>query len=216
MVRTRLAVYEARVTDVATSPLPPLRAALLIGGASTRMGRPKALLEWGGRSLAEHVHGALASHVSRVVLVGAGAAPGALAGCDRIDDVAGARGPMAGVLAALRFDARAAWLIAACDLPLVRPEAVAWLTGERAASAVAVMPALRAGRVEPLLAIYEPAAEPALTALARRGEFSLAALCGAASVRVPRPPDGLHRCWTNVNTPEELARLCGGSKLDPA
>jgi molybdopterin-guanine dinucleotide biosynthesis protein A len=128
---------------------------------------------------------------------------------ERVADVAGVSGPLAGILAALRWEPGACWVIAACDLPLIRGEAVDWLLGERAEGRVAVLPKLGDGRADSLLAVYEAEAVGLIEGLIAEGIRSPHRLAGRAGVHTPRPPEGLSACWTNVNTPEDLDRLGG-------
>ncbi len=187
---------------------------LLVGGASRRMGRPKALLELGGRTIGERVASALAPRVERLLLLGAGPAPDALAGCERLPDPSGLAGPLAGILAALRWQPRATWVIAACDLPFASEEAVAWLLDQRAAGRWAVIPSRSGGGLEPLLAVYEPWALRPLERLAANAGRAPRELAALAAVATPAPPAALAAAWVNVNTPEDLARLHSGSAQD--
>lgn len=189
-----------------------LAGAILVGGQSRRMGRAKSGLRYRGRSFAATVAEAVREVVAEVVFVGAGALPDDVPALPRLADVDGLAGPLAGVLAALRHRPDRAWLVAACDLPLLDAEAVRWLAAQRAGQ-VAILPRLGAAqRVEPLLAIYEPAARPLLEALAARGESSLQSLGGEAGVSTPEPPPGLADAWRNVNTPSDLDRLQSGDR----
>ena len=61
--------------------------------------------------------------------------------------------------------------------------------------------------VEPLAAVYEPASLGLLEELVTRGFQSPSRLDGQPHVYSPPPPPDLHICWTNINTPIELARL---------
>lgn len=228
--------------------LAPVSGGVLIGGASSRMGRPKALLRVGRHTFLEHVLGVLRSRCPRVVLVGDGlprsaardpletkthagdlepTRPGSanrtappdgpdecsrtlersLAGVERIADAAGICGPLAGVLAALRTTPRNAWLIAAVDLPRLRGAALDWLLAQRAPGVIAVLPSLAPGRVEPLLAVYEPAALEILELLALDPTRGLRPLATQPGVLTPTPPPDLRGCWRNINTPGEYARL---------
>lgn len=215
-----------------------LLGGVLVGGGSRRMGTPKQLLGWRGSTLAELAVAALAPHVGEVVLLGGGPVPDPLAGLTRLADSelppaarhpgSGARGavtaptrrargraadptspgPLAGMLAALRWRPGAAWVFAPCDLPEIRPEAVAWLLGERRPERWAVVPRpASGGPVEPLLALYEPAALALIENLVSEGHRAPRRLAGHPRVAVVAPPPALAGCWRNVNTPDELAGL---------
>lgn len=186
----------------------PLYGGLLVGGASRRMGRPKQLLTHGRRSLAEISAAALAPHVGEVLLLGSGEVAPPLASLRRLLDPPGVVGPLAGLLAAHRWAPDAAWLVAACDLPRVGPEAVAWLMGARRPGRWAVVPGHGVG-VEPLLAVYEPQALEWLEGEAAAGRLAPRAIADHPKVSIPTPPDALAGAWTNVNTPEALAALKG-------
>jgi molybdopterin-guanine dinucleotide biosynthesis protein A len=190
------------------------------------MGRPKALIELGGTTLAERAAAALAPHVERVVLLGAGPVPPALAGLERIADAAlaslpatgGGRpggpldaqppvggGPLAALLAALGAEPGAAWVLCPCDLPAVRPEAVGWLIGERRPGRRAVIPRLAPDAPpEPLLALYEPTIRPAVEELAAAGGRAPRLLAGLPGVALLAPPRELAGCWRDVDRPEHL------------
>ena len=191
--------------------LPPLYGGLLVGGASRRMGTPKALLEVGGTTLAERAAAALAPSVEAVVLLGSGPVPEPLAGLLRVADAplgedggaAAGEGPLAALLAALRSRPGAAWLLCPCDLPAVTPEAVAWLASERRPGRVAILPR-PGGRLEPLLAVYEPAILPAVEELVARGGRAPRALAGVPGVHLGTPPPHLAPAWRDADRPQDL------------
>ena len=177
----------------------PLRAGILAGGASRRMGQPKAALAWRGATLGEHVAAALAA---------AGAGPvtwlgGGGAAAPSLPDAPGVSGPLAGILAALRW-APATWVVASCDLPEIGAAAVEWLCAKRQPGVWAVLPRVD-GEVQPLLAVYEPQVLPRLEALAAAGPAGPSQLAGTGRVATPEPPAELAPAWRGVNTPAELA-----------
>jgi molybdopterin-guanine dinucleotide biosynthesis protein A len=207
-------VKDEQPTDEASTPTDPVVAAawsrrpllggVLVGGSSRRMGRPKAIVPFRGRALAEHVAHALEGHVDQLVLVGDGPVPPSLAGHPRIRDASDCAGPLAGLLAALRSEPHAAWVIAACDLPLVSEAAVAWLLAQRAPGRWAIVPSLEPGLVEPLLAVYEPQSRLLLERLATSAMAAPHRIAREAAVYCPQPPPSLAPAWRNINTPEEL------------
>jgi molybdopterin-guanine dinucleotide biosynthesis protein MobB len=195
----------------------PLLAGLLVGGKSSRMGRPKQLLKFGMSTLGEIAADALSSGLgeadaacgsglvhSNVIVLGAGSLPRALEELIRLPDAPGLAGPLAGLLAAHRWAPRAAWILAACDHPWLNAAEIRWLVGQRRPGAWAILPRQPDGHPCPTLALYEP---QALTVLER----SLVTH-GADKVRMaelfdhPRTVIGpqFTRATVNVNTPEEL------------
>jgi len=183
----------------ATSWLPPLAAGLLVGGASRRFGRAKALEPLAGRAFAERVAAALEAVAGEVVLLGGGPVPPALAGRVRLADAPEAAGPLAGLLAALRARRDRAWLVAACDQPFLTAAACRWLAGERAPDRVAVLPRADARRVHPFPGIYEPGALPVLEALAASGVLSLQPLGRRPDVATPAPPAALEAALRDLD-----------------
>jgi molybdopterin-guanine dinucleotide biosynthesis protein MobB len=187
----------------------PLCGGILIGGGSSRMGRPKQLLDIGGKSFAERVAAALADSVGRRVLLGEGPVPEPLRDLTRLPDPPGVIGPIAGLVTALRWHPRAAWLVAACDQPLVEPAAFEWLLDQRRPGRWAVLPRTANGPVEPFLAVYEPQAVGLVEdAVATRG-LAPRSLADHPKVACPEVPTELAHCWRSVNTPEEYEALRG-------
>lgn len=181
-------------------------AGVLVGGSSRRMSRPKQLLELRGRTLLDRVVDALLPAVDEVVLLGSGELPASQSGRVVVPDAPGCTGPLAGLIAGLRWAPDACWVVAACDLPLLEPAAVRWLLGQRRPGLRAVLPHTGKG-VEPLLALYEPSALADLEALAAAGVLAPRKIAEAVAVATPEPPPELLRCWFNVNSPADLLAL---------
>lgn len=151
-------------------------AFILCGGASSRMGRPKGLLEFGGEPLILRIARLVEPLVASVTAVGpleqyAGLGltvieDGSFAGSDESDSKLG---PLAGIATALNAS-RAEWnLILACDLPYLSGDWLDWFLARAiGCDSHVVMPKTAAG-VEPLAALYrKECAEPMIAAL-RRG-----------------------------------------------
>ncbi|MBU0638023.1 MAG: molybdenum cofactor guanylyltransferase [Planctomycetes bacterium] len=185
----------------------PLVAGVLIGGGSRRMGQTKASLPLGDSTFLGRIVAVVRQRSERVVLLGAGTTPPLPTDVVQVPDVPGLTGPLAGILAALRWMPQATWIIAACDLPRLRVEALDWLLGERRPERWAVLPRITPERIEPLLAVYEPESRRLLEEIAASGQRSLRPLAGQPRVFSPTPPQPLRECWTNVNTPAELRQL---------
>jgi molybdopterin-guanine dinucleotide biosynthesis protein A len=184
-----------------------LCGAVLIGGRSRRMGRPKSTLVLGGRSFAARIAEALSSVVDDCFFVGRGELADDVPPLPHLGDAPGVEGPLGGILGALRHRPDNGWLIAACDLPLLSAEAARWLASLRAPDRMALLPRLGPARIEPLFALYEARARTLLEELAEGGARSLQGLAQATGVFTPTPPSELAAAWRNVNTEDELRAL---------
>ncbi len=154
---------------------------VLAGGGSRRMGRDKATLALGGESLAGHAAARLARVCSEVALADAGR--GLLPEYPSLADGPG-RGPAAGILGAARLWPGRPLLVLACDLPAVPEGLLADLARSiDAADADWVVPRWRGG-VEPLCALYGPAALAALERRVARGLLALHDLALEADLAV--------------------------------
>jgi molybdenum cofactor guanylyltransferase len=182
-------------------------AAVLSGGRSRRMGADKATLEVGGVPLARLALEAAAAVADPVVLVAPEGHPARRLGGRLVTDPG--LGPLPALAAALAaLDATHVLLLAA-DHPGLEGRLLRHLVGLRAAGeAVACR---RAGRLEPLVAVYQRA--PALAAASRRlaaGDRSLHGLLGALRTRVVeeaewRPLDPSGRSFVDLDDRADLA-----------
>lgn len=117
-----------------------LTAIILAAGDSSRMGRPKALLQWRGRPFIEHVCAALRSAgvEDRVVVLGRASAEILSAWKPRGEKIAMNLKPEDGQLSSLRAGLAAAdsdsgaFLVCLADQPTIRPETYKALLAFRA------------------------------------------------------------------------------------
>jgi molybdenum cofactor guanylyltransferase len=132
---------------------------VLAGGRSTRMGRPKAALEWHGSTLLHRVAGIVGRAVDgRVVVVRAPGQelPSLPPGVRVVDDAREGRGPLQGLaagLAALADDADLAY-VSSTDVPLLHPAFVARVLAGAAEEDVDVALPVAQGFRHPLAAAY--------------------------------------------------------------
>lgn len=180
---------------------------ILVGGASSRMGRDKARLTLGGRSFVERIGDALSGVAGRVNLVGAKNVDSSLK-IGNVPDVYEGWGALGGLHAAL-YACRAEWAaIVACDLPFVTSELFARLVALRDDSE-AVVPLQRDGRLQPLCALYRTATACERTSrLIAGGERRPRALVQELRARIVRWEEladlsDAHLFFENVNRPED-------------
>jgi molybdopterin-guanine dinucleotide biosynthesis protein MobB len=183
----------------------PVYGCVLIGGQSQRMGRCKHLLPHAsGGTWLDYIVGHLQQACAHVVIVGRGDIPGSLASVSRLPDAPDAKGPLAGILAAMRWMPHSNWLVSACDLPQLSMEALNWLLALRGPGIYGALPRLkRSPGLEPLLAFYSGRCRRLIEVQVAQDDFCPLSLARHSRVITPRIPSGLAHSWHNVNSPEE-------------
>ncbi|MCL5022926.1 MAG: molybdopterin-guanine dinucleotide biosynthesis protein B [Nitrospirae bacterium] len=182
-----------------------INAGLLIGGKSTRMGRPKALLMTRGKTLVERSFDILSEVSSgKVMMLGSGPLPQSLDAVERLPDVTGLKGPLSGLLSAFRWAPGSAWIISSVDMPLMHKEAWEWLLSLRRPGVWAVLPKIKGSKgVETTGAVYEPMIFEYVESLARKEAAKLQEIARHPKVVTPVIPGSLALAWKNVNTGAE-------------
>ncbi|MBA4388716.1 MAG: molybdopterin-guanine dinucleotide biosynthesis protein B [Verrucomicrobia bacterium] len=181
----------------------PVYAGVMVGGSSSRMGRKKHLLRYAGMTWIEHIAETVRPFVERTVLVGHASVPAPLRGLDVVCDVPGLAGPIAGMIAAMRWQPDASWLFMACDMPLISDAAVKWLLAQRRPGTWAILPRLGSGQdAEPLFAHYDFRSCRLLEQCRRPAD-----MVRWKQVATPVVPGGLTKAWRNINTPGDVRSL---------
>lgn len=177
---------------------------VLAGGASSRMQRDKAAIEYHGQSQL-HWTFHLLTHVCAATFVSVRPdqrEEPTRAGLPQILDRRPGIGPIAGISAALQAHPKAAWLVVACDLPFLSEQTLRHLVEHRDPHKLATaFKSSHDGLPEPLCAIWEPAArEPVLAYLAAGKQCPRKFLIDADALLLDLPEA---RALDNVNTAEE-------------
>lgn len=185
-----------------------LSACILIGGESRRMGSPKHLLTFNGKTLLEHLTAILSPFAEQVLIAGSGALPDSLSDLSQLPDSPGYRGPLAGIISALRWQPYAAWLVVACDMPKISAEALQWLLDRRQPGIWGVMPRLAGQKKpEPLFSLYDGRLLADMEEAGRREIPRLGELAAHPKIIHPQPPESFSTAWNNINTRQELTAL---------
>ncbi len=184
----------------------PVWACVLIGGRSSRMGRPKHLITDGsGVTWLQRITGLLQPQVDGLLLSGKGVVPENLEGVIRLPDIPGLVGPLAGILSAMRWNPAASWLLVACDMPDIMEEALTWLLERRRPGVWGTLPRLQKnGPIEPLLAHYDFRCRPLFEDMAKRRYLRIGTVAEYPKIETPPVPQHLLPSWRNVNTPADL------------
>ena len=184
-------------------------AFVLAGGQSTRMGREKAMLELGGRTLLERALQLALTVAAEAIVVGS---RGEFERYGRLlEDVYPGQGPLGGIHAALWASPTDLNLILAVDTPFLEARFLEFLIAQARESGAVVTVPRTADGFHPLAAVYRRAfRETAEQALAE-GRNKIDALFAQVETRVLEEEE-LRRfafapaIFENLNTPEELER----------
>jgi molybdopterin-guanine dinucleotide biosynthesis protein A len=192
-----------------------LAAVVLAGGRNNRMGGlDKGRIPFRGVPLVLRAVRLLAGIFEEVVLVSnsetgyAELPPDVLLAVDRFPG----RGPLAGIHAGLACSSRQAAFCVACDMPFLSAGLIRRLVRRfRELDCDVLLPRV-AGEVEPLHALYHRRLLPAMEGLLADGRGnSIRRLFPMVRTEHLELPDNarVRRIFTNLNTPEDVRRVCG-------
>jgi len=205
-------------TSKTPAPPAPVSAAILAGGAATRMGGAvKALLDVDGRTILDRLAETLRPLFSEILLVAKEPEP-FLALCTPeapwrlVLDALPGRSSLTGIHTALSNAKSQHVFLTACDTPLLHPALLTALLGFLSPQDDVVLPIKPDGYFEPLCAIYSWRCLPFIEAQLARGDHKIIRFFDQVRVR-PLPlillleTDPEMLSFKNANTPEELCIL---------
>ncbi len=191
------------------------------GGKSSRMGVDKALLDFGGQPLIQHLLVRLSSLASETIITTNHPDGYRFIGLPLIPDVIPDRGALGGLYTALRAATYPLVAVVACDMPFASPNILLTCRDILMADPDldAVIPSTKHG-LEPLHAIYRrETCLPAVKAAIEADRWKMISWHGDVNVRVLLPdeiarldPDGV--AFENINTPEEFKAAT--QRVDPS
>ncbi len=184
---------------------PKINGLVLAGGKSQRMGFDKAAINWHGKAQCYHLADMLQSFCDEVFIScreGQEIDPN----YSPLKDTFTGLGPYGAILSAFREKPDSAWLVIACDLPLLTENTLKHLTDNRDSSSIATAyNSSFDGLPEPLITIWEPKSYPVLLSFLSLGySCPRKVLINSNTFLMDAPyPDEL----TNVNTPEDFEKV---------
>lgn len=185
----------------------PLNGLVLAGGQSTRMGRDKGRIEWHGKPQREYLR-ELLQPVCETVFISCrpDQLPDFEPNTPTITDAFVGLGPFGALLSAFQAQPDSAWLVVACDLPLLDSSTVDFLVKARCVRKIAT--AFQSPRdefPEPLITIWEPKAYLVLLSFLAQGYScprKVLINSDPAIVQAPNPA-----ALQNVNTPADFEQV---------
>jgi molybdenum cofactor guanylyltransferase len=173
-------IYDHLISNLA---IPNLQSLILAGGKSTRMGQDKALINYHGKAQWQFLSEILSRQVGMTIKASRGISSDVFISCQEeqahhfqgenmIFDSFMGLGPMGAILSAFRENPNVAWLVVACDLPLLDENTLKLLIENRDISKIATTfrsPESKEGFPEPLITIWEPKSYPILLQFLAQG-----------------------------------------------
>lgn len=194
-VKVVMEMLDAWLPEVWSST--PLYAGVLVGGSSNDGHNAGQIHRNSGKLSVERAVDAVRPFVDGVTILGTGELPDSLRELPVLPDVKEAKGPIAGMLAAMRWRPLTSWLFVASDLPHISRRAVEWLVSTRVPGVWSTMPRLAdAQGVEPLLAHYDFRSHPLL----EKSSTGPSEIAGSPKVLTPTPPADVAEAWTHATT----------------
>ncbi|MEZ5043108.1 MAG: NTP transferase domain-containing protein [Saprospiraceae bacterium] len=197
------------LSDALQQAIAPVAGLVLAGGKSQRMGIDKGSLIYYDQPQREHLADLLQNLSQEVWL---SCRPGQEADLDTalslLPDTFADLGPFGAILSAFRHNPNSAWLVVACDLPLLDKATLAHLIAHRNPSKLATAylnP--ETAFPDPLVTIWEPRAYPVLLSFLAQGYSCPRKVLINSDIELLTIPDV--SALRNVNTPEEFAAVKG-------
>jgi molybdenum cofactor guanylyltransferase len=144
-------------------------AVILVGGKSSRMGRPKALLPFEGKPLITHVVRKLESFFAEIIVVAAPDQELPTLPVKIARDQIAYQGPVSGIYHGLKTSTKETCFVTSCDAPFLNLTLVSHLLAQ--ISDVDVVVPFWEERFQPLHAVYRTSVAPLLKAQLDRGEL---------------------------------------------
>ncbi len=186
----------------------PLTGVVLAGGQSRRLGRDKALLEFGGQTLLARSVETLAPLCREVIVVTNSPQAHAHPAARLVGDLLPGMGSLGGIYSGLVAAGTHYSLVVGCDMPFLNPAVISYLASQAPGFDV-IMPR-RDQLLEPLHSIYSKPCLPFIKDLLDRRHLRIYDFLPHVRVRyvdekelAPWDPD--HRSFRNINTPQDLA-----------
>ena len=185
---------------------PALKGLVLCGGFSTRMQEDKSRIGYHGMPQWQYLVNLLQPFLPEVYISCRKEQTGDFAYPHLVPDSVPYGGPSAGLLSAHLLQPRTAWLVLACDLPLLSRQSLALLIRSRNSGKAATTFASPVnGLPEPLIAIWEPASLAALQQNVAAGKNCPRKTMLSSDIALLHNPHATEQF--NANTPQEKAEI---------
>jgi molybdopterin-guanine dinucleotide biosynthesis protein A len=179
---------------------------VLAGGKSTRMGRDKGSIEWHGKEQQYYIADLLMTLCNEVFISKRIAEEQTNNNYEILTDTYTGIGPYGAILSAFKFNPTIAWLVVACDLPLLDKKTLEYLIKNRNLNSIATtFHSPHDNLPEPLITIWEPKSFSVLLSYLDNGfTCPRKVLIKNDNVHIIQPQNA--DALMNVNTPEDFTQ----------
>ena len=183
-----------------------LNGLVLAGGKSMRMGEDKSNLKWHGREQKYYLADQLSHYCDQVFISCRAEQVAELESSYKpLADVFIGLGPYGAILSAFQLDPDKAWLVVACDLPMLTAQTLQLLIEKRNISVLATtFESSFDGKPEPLITIWEPKSYPVLLSYLSQGYSCPRKVLLNNEIELLKAPNDDE--LMNVNTTEEAEK----------
>jgi molybdopterin-guanine dinucleotide biosynthesis protein A len=195
------------IRDTLILNVPRINGLILAGGKSERMGTDKGLIDYHGTPQREYLYQMLEQYTEHTFMscrpdqveefgVNFSVLPDSISGL----------GPFGGIISAFREYPNHAWIVIACDIPLIDRETIMQLIEERNPSKIATAFFNKETHFpDPLVTIWEPKAYPELLHFLSLGYSCPRKVLINSNTEVlnPQNPEAL----LNANSPDDVERV---------
>lgn len=180
---------------------------VLAGGKSTRMGHDKSVIEWHGKEQRYYMADLLKKFCDEVFISCREEQEDEIdSNYNTITDKVEGKGPIVGIQSAFATHDSVAWLVLACDLPLIDESTLMYLVEHRDKTKVATTyKSPHDGLPEPLISIWEPEGKNALASFREQGYNCPRKVLINSDVAIIDPVN--EQALINANTPEDAAKV---------
>lgn len=189
------------------TPQNKINGLVLAGGKSKRMGRDKSSIAWHGKEQQFYMADMLRPLCNEVYISLRQDQEAEMhEGYKTLTDSYTGIGPYGAILSAFKFQPDAAWLVVACDLPLLNVDTLKYLLAHRQTNSIATtFQSPFDGLPEPLITIWEPKSFTVLLEFLSNGyTCPRKVLIKNEETHILQPPD--EKALMNVNTPEDFVK----------
>ncbi|MES2809309.1 MAG: NTP transferase domain-containing protein [Bacteroidota bacterium] len=186
---------------------PVLNGLVLAGGKSMRMGVDKGAIKWFEKEQRYYIADILKQQCGDVFISCRTDQQQQIAeDYKTLPDTFIDLGPYGAILSAFREQPDSAWLVVACDMPLLDVDTLNYLIANRDTSAIATTyKSDFDGFPEPLITIWEPKSYPVLLAFLAQGHSCPRKVLINSNTTVLEPLNA--DALSNVNTPEDFEKI---------